>query len=96
LSRALGTSWAAAFDAIVAGEDVLHKKPAPDVYLEVLARLKLSASTCVAVEDSANGLIAARAAGVPVVITRSLFFRDDDFGGAQCVVDDLTDLDRMR
>ena len=52
LSRALGTRWAADFDAIVAGDDVRHKKPAPDVYLEVLARLKLDAADCVAVEDS--------------------------------------------
>jgi HAD superfamily hydrolase (TIGR01509 family) len=92
LSRALGKGWAAAFEAVVAGEDVVHKKPAPDVYIEVLARLRLPASHCVAIEDSANGLIAARAVGIPVVITRSLFFRDDDFSGALCVVEDLTQL----
>ncbi|MBR0776488.1 HAD family hydrolase [Bradyrhizobium diazoefficiens] len=96
LSHALGRGWAAAFEAIVAGEDVVHKKPAPDVYLEVLSRLKLPASRCVAIEDSVNGLIAARVAGIPVVITRSLFFRDDDFSGALWVVEDLTELDRKR
>ena len=95
LSHALGKGWAAAFEAIVAGDDIVHKKPAPDVYLEVLARLRLSASRCVAIEDSGNGLIAAMVAEIPVVITRSLFFRDDDFSGALCVVDDLTELDRL-
>ncbi|UWU78918.1 HAD family hydrolase [Bradyrhizobium huanghuaihaiense] len=92
LSQALGTRWAADFDAIVAGDDVRHKKPAPDVYLEILARLKLDASDCVAIEDSANGLIAASRAGIPVLITRSMFFGDDDFSAARVVLDDLAGL----
>ncbi|WP_249129116.1 HAD family hydrolase [Bradyrhizobium japonicum] len=92
LSQALGTRWAADFDAIVAGDDVRQKKPAPDVYLETLARLNLEASDCVAIEDSANGLIAASRAGIPVLITRSMFFSDDDFGDARFVLDDLSEL----
>lgn len=92
LSPALGARWAADFDAIVAGDDVRHKKPAPDVYLDILARLKLDPSDCVAVEDSANGLIAASRANIPVLITRSMFFRDDDFSAARVVVDDLSEL----
>jgi HAD superfamily hydrolase (TIGR01509 family) len=92
LSRALGKRWAADFDAIVAGDDVRLKKPAPDVYVEILARLKLNASDCVAIEDSANGLIAASWANIPVLITRSMFFRDDDFSQARVVLDDLSGL----
>ena len=92
LSRALGKRWAADFDAIVAGDDVRLKKPAPDVYVEILARLKLDASDCVAIEDSANGLIAASRANIPVLITRSIFFRDDDFSQARVVLDDLSGL----
>ena len=92
LSRALGTGWAADFDAIVAGDDVRHKKPAPDAYVETLARLKLNASDCVAIEDSANGLTAASRANIPVLITRSMFFRDDDFSQARVVLDDLSGL----
>lgn len=92
LARALGSRWAADFDAIVAGDDVRHKKPAPDVYLEVLARLKLDAPDCIAIEDSANGLIAASGANIPVLITRSMFFRDDDFSGARVVLNDLSEL----
>ena len=80
------------FDAIVAGDDVRLKKPAPDVYVEILARLKLDASDCVAIEDSANGLIAASRANIPVLITRSIFFRDDDFSRARVVLDDLSGL----
>lgn len=96
LSRALGPLWAAHFDAIVAGDDVRHKKPAPDVYLEVLARLRFNPSNCVAIEDSANGLIAAARANIAVLITRSMFFRDDDFSVARAVLNDLSELAAKR
>jgi HAD superfamily hydrolase (TIGR01509 family) len=92
LSRALGPRWSVDFEAIVAGDDIRHKKPAPDVYLEILARLNLEPSDCVAIEDSANGLIAASRAKIPVLITRSMFFRDDDFSEARAVLDDLSGL----
>jgi HAD superfamily hydrolase (TIGR01509 family) len=92
LSQALGPRWAADFEAIVAGDDVQDKKPAPDVYLAVLARLKLAPSDCVAIEDSANGLMAASRANIPVLVTRSLYFRDDDFSAAQFVLDELSEL----
>ncbi|QPF93138.1 HAD family hydrolase [Bradyrhizobium commune] len=94
LSRALGRRWAADFDAIVAGDDVRHKKPAPDVYLEVLAQLKLAPSDCVAIEDSANGLIAASRANIPVLVIRSMFFGDDEFTDARFVLNDLSELGR--
>jgi len=94
LSVALGADWADRFDAIVAGDEVPRKKPAPDVYHEVMARLAMQASDCIAIEDSRNGLVAATAAGIPVVITRSVYFRDEDFSGALLTVDDLTELSR--
>ncbi|MCG2629291.1 HAD family hydrolase [Bradyrhizobium sp. WYCCWR 13023] len=92
LSRALGAGWALDFEAIVAGDDVRHKKPAPDVYLAILAWLRLAPSDCVAIEDSANGLVAASRAHIPVLITRSIYFRDDDFSAARFVLDELSEL----
>jgi HAD superfamily hydrolase (TIGR01509 family) len=92
LASALGHDWRSLFAAVVAGDEVAHKKPAPDVYLEVLARLRQPAAACLAIEDSANGLKAAASAGIPVLITRSEFFRDDDFSSALAVVDELTEL----
>ena len=92
LSVALEANWRSLFAAVVAGDDVERKKPAPDVYLEALARLGQPAGDCLAIEDSANGLKAAAAAGIPVLISRSEYFRDDDFSGAVAVVDDLTEL----
>jgi HAD superfamily hydrolase (TIGR01509 family) len=90
LAPVLGEQWETMFAAVVAADDVARKKPAPDVYLEVLSQLDLPAANCIAIEDSGNGLMAATRAGVPVLITRSLYFHDDSFDGALAVLDDLT------
>jgi HAD superfamily hydrolase (TIGR01509 family) len=95
LASALGKDWTTRFAAIVAGDEVANKKPAPDVYLEVLSRLNLSASECLAIEDSGIGLLAASRAGIPVLISRSAYFLDDDFSDALYVTDDLTEVTDM-
>ncbi|WP_426434769.1 HAD family hydrolase [Bradyrhizobium genosp. P] len=93
LSVALGRDWAGLFETIGAGDDVPRKKPAPDIYVEVLARLALGPADCIAIEDSGNGLMAASRAGIPVIISKSAYFRDDDWTGAMLVVDDLAEID---
>ena len=55
------------FRALVSSEEVPRGKPAPDVYLAAAERLGVSPATCVAIEDSANGLRSAAAAGMTVV-----------------------------
>jgi HAD superfamily hydrolase (TIGR01509 family) len=92
LAAALDRNWRSLFAAVIAGDDEAPKKPAPDVYLEVLARLGRAASDCLAIEDSAHGLKAALSAGLPVLITRSEYFRDDDFSSALAVIDELAEL----
>ena len=81
------------FDAIGAGDCVANLKPAPDVYLWVLDRLGLPPSACVAFEDSANDVIAARSAGLSTVVTHCPYTRDHDFSGAVAVADGLGDVD---
>ena len=55
------------FRTTVSSEEVARGKPAPDVYLEAAARLGVPPERCAAVEDSANGLRSAAAAGMWVV-----------------------------
>ena len=55
------------FEVTVSSEEVARGKPAPDVYLEATARLGVAPSRSVAVEDSANGIRSARAAGLRVL-----------------------------
>jgi beta-phosphoglucomutase-like phosphatase (HAD superfamily) len=54
--------------------------------------LNLPAQECLAIEDSGIGLAAAIGAGIPVLISRSAYFSDDDFSGAACTIDDLTEV----
>jgi HAD superfamily hydrolase (TIGR01509 family) len=80
------TGW---FELIAAADAAPNKKPAPDVYHYALERLGLPAERCLAIEDSANGLIAARQAGVEVLITVNGYTRDQDFSNAAVVLDGL-------
>jgi beta-phosphoglucomutase-like phosphatase (HAD superfamily) len=56
------------FEVVVSSDEVAHGKPAPDVYLESAARLGVAPADCLVVEDSRNGVAAARAAGMTVVL----------------------------
>jgi HAD superfamily hydrolase (TIGR01509 family) len=67
------------FEQIVCGEDVRRKKPDPEVYQIVLSAMGLQPAQCVAIEDSPAGAAAARAAGIPVLVTRSGCFEQDTF-----------------
>jgi len=87
LRATLGNAAPARFEAVVCGEDVARKKPDPEVYAVALQRLRLPPSRCLAVEDSANGLRAAVAAGIATVVVRSLYTRDEDFDGALRIFD---------
>jgi HAD superfamily hydrolase (TIGR01509 family) len=89
LRHSLGADLVQQFDVLVCGEDVSHKKPAPDLYLLALARLDLSPRQCVAIEDSEMGLAAATAAGVATVVTTNDNTVHEDFAHAHLVVDTL-------
>lgn len=81
------------FDVIAAGDEVAAKKPAPDVYQLALHRLGLPPEAGLAFEDSRNGLLSARAAGLRVVVTPSLYTNADDFTGADWLLPDLSAFD---
>lgn len=89
LESTLGKEALEWFDVIGAGDIVARKKPAPDIYLWVLQRLALPAKSCIAIEDSENGLQAATAAGIRTVVTVNGYTCQQDFNGAAIVVPDL-------
>jgi HAD superfamily hydrolase (TIGR01509 family) len=84
------------FAVIGAGEDAFDKKPSPAVYAFVLERLALAPEDCLAIEDSRNGLRAAQAAGLPVLITECPWTAGEDFAGALAVLPDLGAVDAAR
>jgi HAD superfamily hydrolase (TIGR01509 family) len=79
------------FQIVVTGTEVSDLKPSPAAYLEVLRRAGLPAATTVAVEDSANGVNAAVAAGLRCVAAYNSYTRDDDLSGATLVTGGLDD-----
>ncbi len=81
------------FGVIAAGDMVPAKKPAPDIYAHALRELRCDAFDCVAFEDSANGALAARRAGLAVVATPSLYSCEDDFSTASSLLSDLGEPD---
>jgi HAD superfamily hydrolase (TIGR01509 family) len=80
------------FDAIAGGDEVPHGKPAPDVYLLAAARLGVAAAACAALEDSENGLRAAKAAGMVCVAVPTDLTRRMDFSAADLVVGSLCEV----
>jgi beta-phosphoglucomutase family hydrolase len=64
------------FPVVVAGDEVQHRKPAPDIYRQAAQQLGLAAAECLAVEDSPVGIQAARAAGMPVIAVATSFAAD--------------------
>jgi HAD superfamily hydrolase (TIGR01509 family) len=79
----------AAFEVIVAAEDVPTSKPAPDGYHRAIARLGLAPGDCLVVEDSVSGIAAGRAAGCVVLAVRAGNFGGWDQSGAHRVIDTL-------
>lgn len=89
VERLLGPERKARFDAILAGDVVSRKKPDPEIYKLALQRLALQADECVVVEDSRNGLLAAKAAEMYCVVTTNGYTKDEDFTEADLVVHEL-------
>ena len=91
LDAELGSNAHRRFAVIACGDVVPAKKPAPDIYRLALSTLGLGPAQAVAFEDSANGLAAARAAGLFTVVTPTRWTASQDFGEAQLTLPHLGD-----
>lgn len=89
LDGVMGPDLAGRFQ-VFAGDAVARKKPAPDIYELALGELGVG-HDAVAIEDSRNGLLAARGAGLPVVVTVGPSTAHEDFAEAALVVTSLGD-----
>lgn len=76
---------------IFAGDIVKKKKPSPDIYDLAKNELGLNPSNVCVVEDSYIGVQAARGAGMPVIVTKSTYTKNEDFSDAQKIVNSLDD-----
>jgi HAD superfamily hydrolase (TIGR01509 family) len=82
------------FRATVSSEEVPRGKPAPDVFLETARRLGVAPERCAVVEDSENGILAGRAAGMLVVAIPNPHFPpgEEALAGANVVLGSLEEL----
>jgi len=87
----LGSETLRDFAVIACGDQVEAKKPAPDIYNLALGALGLPPAVCVALEDSGNGVSAAKAAGLFTVVTPTIWTATQDFRGADLVLHSLGD-----
>ena len=94
LPTLFGTDFETWFASIATGDRVKAKKPAPDLYQLALDELGIKPDEAVAIEDSALGLAAARAAGITTLVTPSIYTADDVFDDAAAVISDLGEPDQ--
>jgi len=94
VSSALGNDLRQAIGAIVCSDMVKRKKPAPDIYELLLTTLRVSPGAAVAFEDSANGLLAAKAVGLYTIVTPNRWTLQQKLDGADLILPSLGDPDK--
>jgi len=81
------------FNFVLAGDIVSKKKPDPEIYNLALKHSGLRADECIVFEDSHNGVVAAKAAGMHVVATTNFYTEKEDLSKADIIVTSLGDRD---
>jgi beta-phosphoglucomutase-like phosphatase (HAD superfamily) len=95
IDRLLGSvGLLARFPVTVAGDEVVHGKPAPDIFLLAASRLGVDPAHCLVLEDSEPGARAAHAAGMAVIIVPDLKSPSDEVARLATAV--LPDLHAVR
>lgn len=84
-----------AFQAVVSGDEVARGKPAPDGFLLAARRLGVEPARCLVVEDSRNGVLAAKAAGMAVAAVPCPATSHEDFSPADWVLPSLEALPKV-
>jgi HAD superfamily hydrolase (TIGR01509 family) len=79
------------FEIVLAGDVVEKKKPDPEIYNLALSKLGLKPDEVIVVEDSKNGVKAAKAAGTNVIVTTNHYTEKEDVGAGDVIVSCLGD-----
>lgn len=80
------------FTYLVSGYEVKHSKPNPEIYLVTAKKLGIAPSDCVVIEDSKNGVNAAKNAGMTCIGFRNLNSGKQDISRADTIVDSITEI----
>lgn len=77
------------FDLLLASDGIEKGKPDPEIFLAACSGLGFPPQSCIVLEDSANGVLAGKHAGCYVVAVPTEYSREQNFGPADAVVEDL-------
>ncbi len=80
------------FSAIVGGEEIDRGKPSPDIFLKAAKRLNTEPSECIVIEDSKNGVLAAKAAGMKCIGFENPNSGNQDLRKADLIADNYDSL----
>ncbi len=80
------------FSGIFSGEDYEFSKPHPQIFLEAWQHSTHQKNECIVIEDSTNGILAAKAAGIFCVGYDSIHSKNQDYSAADLVVDHMKDI----
>lgn len=81
------------FDFVLAGDIVSKKKPDPEIYNLALSKANIKPEECIVIEDSRNGVLAGKAAGMHVVATTNGYTEKENLSDADIIVTSLGDPD---
>lgn len=84
-------SW---FEVIAAGDIVPAKKPAPDIYTWAMEQMELKPEECIAFEDSHNGILSSRAAGLTTIVSVNGYTAEEEFKEAAIILDNWGEPDQ--
>jgi beta-phosphoglucomutase family hydrolase len=77
------------FDVVLSGEEVANGKPFPDIFIKTAELLNVQPDRCVVIEDSKNGVTAAKNAGMLCIGFKSPNSKDQNISRSDYIVDDL-------
>ena len=84
------------FSVILSGINMANTKPEPDIFLAAADRLGLKPEDCLVIEDSVNGIRAAKNAGMRCIVLKSQYFSEDEIEEADIIVNSLDEIDFER
>lgn len=80
------------FKYIVSGEEVKKGKPYPDIYIETSKKLGVHPDKCIVIEDSKNGILAAKAAGMLCIGLKNINSGNQDLSNADIIVNSIKEI----
>jgi HAD superfamily hydrolase (TIGR01509 family) len=80
------------FKVIVSGEDITNGKPSPDIFLKTSSLINIPAEECLVIEDSRNGVLAAKSAGMKCIGYQNPNSGKQDLNQADYITKNLNEL----